>query len=69
MLLNNTSKQKFSSLLLALSIAGVTVHAQTEKRAQPVWWFGQSVAANFNNFRGTTQMLNNSLSVPTAFHK
>ncbi len=69
MLLNNTSKQKFSSLLLALSIAGVTVHAQTEKRAQPVWWFGQSVAANFNNFRGTTQMLNNNLSVPTAFHK
>ncbi len=33
------------------------------------WWFGVSGAANLNFYDGTTQRLNNSLFVPTAFHK
>ncbi|HUP12431.1 MAG TPA: outer membrane beta-barrel protein, partial [Niastella sp.] len=63
------SKQKVASLFLVLSFAGITANAQTVKRTQPVWWFGGSVAANFNNYQGTTQLLNSSTSVPTAFHK
>jgi len=46
--------------------AGTMVNGQT---TQPVWWFGASGAANFNFYTGTTQRLNNSLIVPTAFHK
>lgn len=68
-MLQYTSKQKFSFLFLMFVLAGLAVHAQGVKRVQPVWWFGQSAAANFNYYRGTTQKLNNDLSVPTAFHK
>ena len=65
----HTAKQKFSFLFLVLIFAGITVHAQKAKRTQPEWWFGESGAANFNTYRGTTQVLNNNLTVPTAFHK
>ena len=64
-----TSLQKFSLLFLMLIFAGITLNAQQGKRVQPVWWFGESVAANFNYYRGLTQMLNNNLTVPTAFNK
>src|SRR5688500_9125773 len=63
------AKQKFSALFFLLILAGITGQAQKIKRSQPVWWFGESGAANLNTFRGTTQMLNNSLTVPAAFHK
>ncbi|HXH98862.1 MAG TPA: OmpA family protein [Sphingobacteriaceae bacterium] len=36
---------------------------------QPTWWFGVSGAANLNFYDGTTQRLNNSLFIPTAFHR
>ncbi|MEO6330046.1 MAG: outer membrane beta-barrel protein [Ginsengibacter sp.] len=64
-----TAKQKFSLLFLMLMFAGITGQAQKIKRSQPVWWFGESGAANINHYRGTTQVLNNSVTVPTAFHK
>ncbi len=63
------TKNKSAILFLMLIFAGVASHAQKIKRTQPVWWFGESAAANINYYRGTTQMLNNNLSVPTAFHK
>ena len=71
MLHYNTLKQKFAFILMMLIFGGVTTQAQTQtdKRVQPVWWFGESGAANVNYFRGTTQMINANLSVPTAFHK
>jgi outer membrane protein OmpA-like peptidoglycan-associated protein len=69
MLRYHTTKQRFSILLLVLAFAGITAEAQTVKRVRPTWWFGESAAANFNHYRGTTQMLNQSLTVPTAFHK
>ncbi len=69
MLLSHSIKQKTSLLSLVLILAGSTIEAQEVKRTEPKWWFGQSVAANFNNYRGTTQMLNEDLTVPTAFHK
>jgi outer membrane protein OmpA-like peptidoglycan-associated protein len=63
------TNKKFALLALMLVFAGVAGHAQKQKRTQPVWWFGESAAANINHYRGTTQMLNNSLTVPAAFHK
>ncbi len=68
MLQHHTTK-KISFILLLLFLAGITGQSQTITRNRPVWWFGQSVAANINQYRGTTQMLNQSLTVPTAFHK
>ncbi len=66
---NNNSKQKFLSFIAFLLIAVTTANAQKIERPQPKWWFGESGAVNFNDYRGTTQMLNTELSVPTAFHK
>lgn len=69
MLQFQTIKNKFAFLFLMLLLAGITGNAQKIQRTQPVWWFGESGAANFNTFRGTTQMLNSDITVPTAFHK
>ena len=55
--------------MLLLVITALSVNAQTVTRTQPIWWFGVSGAANFNKFEGTTQKLNNNLTVPTAFHQ
>lgn len=63
------TKQKSALLLLMLVLSGITGYSQVTKRVHPAWWFGLSGAANFNTFRGTTQVLNNNLTVPTAFHK
>jgi outer membrane protein OmpA-like peptidoglycan-associated protein len=63
------SKQKITIIFMMLMFAAITGHTQTIKRTRPVWWFGESVAANFNYYRGTTQMLNGDFSTPTAFHK
>jgi hypothetical protein len=68
MLQNHRSLQRKLFTLLVLLIA-VTGYSQEVKRIQPVWWFGESAALNFNSYRGTTQMLNSGLTVPTAFHK
>jgi outer membrane protein OmpA-like peptidoglycan-associated protein len=69
MLQQYISKQKFALVFLVLFLAGITAQAQKIKRPQPVWWFGASGAANLNYYRGTTQMLNSTVTVPTAFHK
>lgn len=61
--------QQLLLVILMVSFTGITATAQDAARIQPIWWFGQSGALNFNNYRGTTQMLNGNLSVPTAFHK
>lgn len=61
-------RQRFTLLILLLIFSGITSYAQIEQRVQPIWWFGESVAGNFNSYRGTTQQLND-FSTPTAFHK
>jgi outer membrane protein OmpA-like peptidoglycan-associated protein len=58
--------QKFALSLMMVILAYTTVQGQV---IQPVWWYGVSGAANFNWYDGTTQRLNNSLFVPSAFHK
>lgn len=69
MIQTHISKYKFTFLFLVLVFTGISGIAQTEKRTEPKWWFGLSGAANFNTYRGTTQLLNESITVPTAFHK
>ena len=39
----------------------------TVKFTKPSWWFGVAGGGNFNFYRGTTQQLNDDLTVPTAF--
>ena len=68
MLLNYITNRKNAFLFLLLFVAG-SVQAQTRVRTQPNWWFGVSGAANFNFYRGTTQILNETVTTPTAFHK
>lgn len=69
MLQNHITKQKITIIFLMLIFAVTSGYSQDVKRIQPKWWFGESLAANFNYYDGTTQMLNNNLAVPTAFHK
>ena len=69
MSLNYITKRTYSLLVLLLILAGTTIQAQTIQRTQPTWWFGVSGAANFNFYRGTTQILNETVTTPTAFHK
>ena len=63
------SNKPFKFLLLFFVLIGTTGLAQNLKRTTPKWWFGLSGAANFNTYQGTTQLLNPSITVPTAFHK
>ena len=69
MLQYHITKKKSAIIFLLLTFAGLSGNTQQVKSLQPVWWFGGSIAANFNESRGTTQMLNENLTVPTAFHK
>jgi outer membrane protein OmpA-like peptidoglycan-associated protein len=68
MLLFKILNQKFLILVMSMAITA-TVKPQAPPRVQPVWWFGESAALNFNHYQGTTQKLDNNLSVPSAFHK
>lgn len=63
------SKQLFALILLAFAVADGNAQDSVTLRVQPKWWFGVSGAANINTYRGTTQMLNNTLYAPTTFHK
>ncbi|HZY39237.1 MAG TPA: OmpA family protein [Mucilaginibacter sp.] len=66
MISTNKILRRFAICFLMVIGAGTMVNGQT---TQPVWWFGASGAANFNFYTGTTQRLDNSLIVPTPFHK
>lgn len=61
----NKKIQKVAIIILMAAFAFNTTQAQI---TQPKWWFGVSGGANFNFYDGTTQRLNNSLIVPSAFH-
>jgi len=67
MLQNYKITQKSIFLFLVMILAGTNTQAQVVKRVHPNWWWGFSGAANFNTYRGLTQQLTNTLSVPTAF--
>lgn len=74
MLQYQIKKQKFAFILLMLIFTGIAGYAQKANtkdlgKTKPVWWFGESGAANFNSYRGTTQNINQNLTVPIPFHK
>ena len=64
------SKLQLQTLFVAtISIFGFTkVNAQIEEYTKPSWMFGVAAGANFNFYRGSTFMLNESFTPPTAFH-
>jgi outer membrane protein OmpA-like peptidoglycan-associated protein len=53
-------------MMACLQMTGI---AQETQRAQPVWWFGVAGGANFNWYHGEIQILNASITAPTAFHE
>jgi outer membrane protein OmpA-like peptidoglycan-associated protein len=61
-----STKGLFMAALILVGLQS-SVQAQTIQYTNPSWWFGAAVGANVNFYRGTTQELNNDLSVPTAF--
>jgi len=69
MLQYHPKKQMLTILTLIVVLVCTSASAQNIKRVSPKWWFGESIAVNYNNYGGTTQKLNNALTVPTAFHK
>lgn len=73
---NESHKTRFISILqlqtllvITISIFSFTrVNAQLEEYTKPSWMFGVAAGANFNFYRGSTFMLNESFTPPTAFH-
>jgi outer membrane protein OmpA-like peptidoglycan-associated protein len=55
--------------LLVLNCSSSEIQAQETPRSEPTWWFGAAGAGNLNFYRGTTQMLNSSVTTPLAFHR
>ncbi len=55
-----------ASILMLAGIAA-PLQAQDVPFTKPTWWFGVAAGANGNIYRGTTQQLNNDLTVPGAF--
>jgi outer membrane protein OmpA-like peptidoglycan-associated protein len=68
MLQNRTSIKSITTLVVILLLANTISYTQSVERVTPKWWIGLSGAANINYYRGTTQQLDQSLIVPTAFH-
>jgi outer membrane protein OmpA-like peptidoglycan-associated protein len=55
--------------VVTLVLLGFTkVNAQIEEYTKPSWMFGVAAGANFNFYRGSTFMLNEGFTPPTAFH-
>jgi len=61
----------FKSLIVIASMLvciQAPLQAQDTKYTKPSWYFGVAAGANLNYYRGTTQLLNSSLTAPAAFH-
>ena len=55
--------------VVTLVLLGFTkVNAQIEEYTKPSWMFGVAAGANFNFYGGSTFMLNEGFTPPTAFH-
>ncbi len=55
--------------VVAIFILGITkVNAQVEEYTKPSWMFGVAAGANFNFYRGSSFMMNEDFTPPTAFH-
>jgi len=54
------------SILLPLALL-FQIPVKAQERIWPNWWFGVAGAANFDFYRGTTQIMNDNLTLPYAF--
>lgn len=59
----------FSALFLTILAIQGPLQAQDDQYTKPSLWIGAAVGANVNYYRGTTQNLNNDLTVPAAFRR
>lgn len=57
----------FISILFLLSSLTL-LQAQENQYSKPSWFFGVAGAANFNFYRGSTNMLNTAFTPPATFH-
>jgi outer membrane protein OmpA-like peptidoglycan-associated protein len=57
----------FGVLILIAVLVHAPVKAQEVEYTKPSLWIGAAVGANFNYYRGTTQQLNDELTIPAAF--
>ena len=60
-----------SFILCAVIMLGIQMHLKAQdsiKYKAPSWYFGVAGGGNINFYRGSTENLNASLSVPTTFH-
>lgn len=64
---SQTIKNIFFSALILTGIQA-PLQAQKVEYTKPSFWIGAAGGANFNFYRGSTQKLNEDLTVPTAFH-
>ncbi|MGV3502972.1 MAG: OmpA family protein [Adhaeribacter sp.] len=64
------SKTTLVNLVASCSVIASLASGEVQAQAiRPTLWIGASGGANFNFYNGSTQKLNNSLTVPTAFNK
>ncbi|PKP02210.1 MAG: flagellar motor protein MotB [Bacteroidetes bacterium HGW-Bacteroidetes-6] len=58
-------------VVLAVALTGLLkpIQAQDTIYTKPLLWFGLTAGANVNFYQGSTQKLNDALTVPTAFHE
>ncbi|MGL5113435.1 MAG: OmpA family protein [Flavobacterium sp.] len=58
----------FVVAILVFFIMQTSMRAQEIQYSKPSWWFGAAVGSNFNFYRGSTQVINENFTPPTAFH-
>jgi hypothetical protein len=59
------------AILSTLILAGIATPQTALSQAssvRPSWWLGAAAGANFNFYRGSTQMINADLTLPAALH-
>lgn len=65
------NKLPLKNFILTVSLCLTTLtsmQAQEVQYSNPSWWFGAAAGANFNFYRGSTQVLNENFTPPAAFH-
>lgn len=63
----NNLRNSLSASILVLAGLAAPIQAQDAPYTKPTWWFGLAAGANGNQYLGTTQQLNDELTVPAAF--
>lgn len=67
--LNNLNVKNLSiSILMLTGIQGSLQAQENIQYTRPSWYFGVAGGANFNFYRGSTQMMNSDFTSPVAFH-